>query len=123
GNLMLAMQDYQQLYREGDEAAGDSIRKLYPYCNPNTADIENILKEIRKKEQASDEMAPDFEAHNLQGEPVILKNMRGNIVVLNFWGLGCGPCIAEMPELNKLVDKYRDRSDVKFLAPAGDQSN
>ncbi len=49
--------------------------------------------------------------------------MRGNIVVLNFWGLGCGPCIAEMPELNKLVDKYRDRSDVKFLAPAGDQSN
>jgi thiol-disulfide isomerase/thioredoxin len=37
--------------------------------------------------------------------------------VINFWGTGCGPCKAEIPDLNRLVEKYRN-SDVVFLALA-----
>jgi len=37
--------------------------------------------------------------------------------VLNFWSISCGPCIAKMPELNKLVSKMKGK-DVAFIAPA-----
>jgi len=39
--------------------------------------------------------------------------------VLNFWFLGCPPCIAEVPELNKLVAEFKDKN-VVFLALALD---
>lgn len=37
--------------------------------------------------------------------------------MLIFWGVGCAPCIKEIPELNKLVEKYH-LENVKFIAPA-----
>jgi thiol-disulfide isomerase/thioredoxin len=41
---------------------------------------------------------------------------RNKVVVLNFWGTWCQPCVAEIPELNQLVATYKDQ-DVLFLAP------
>ena len=35
--------------------------------------------------------------------------------VINFWGTWCGPCVAEMPEIQKFHEKYRDDRDVVFL--------
>lgn len=43
----------------------------------------------------------------------------GKIVVLNFWYTSCPPCLKEIPELNKLVDEYKDK-DVVFLGFATD---
>jgi thiol-disulfide isomerase/thioredoxin len=44
---------------------------------------------------------------------------KGKIIVINFWFIACKPCNMEMPELNKLVEKYKG-SDVEFLAIAID---
>ena len=41
------------------------------------------------------------------------------MVVLNFWFIGCAPCRAEIPGLNKLVDEF-DQRDVVFIAFAMD---
>lgn len=43
--------------------------------------------------------------------------LKGRIVVINFWFTACGPCIQEMPHLNKLVAENKD-SSVVFIAPA-----
>ena len=43
--------------------------------------------------------------------------LKGRIVVINFWFTACGPCIQEMPRLNKLVAENKD-SSVVFIAPA-----
>jgi thiol-disulfide isomerase/thioredoxin len=43
------------------------------------------------------------------GGPASLADFRGQVVVLDFWGFWCGPCVHEMPELMALHDKYRDR--------------
>ena len=43
------------------------------------------------------------------GGPVRLADLRGKVVLLDFWGYWCGPCIASMPELVKLHDKYKDK--------------
>ena len=63
--------------------------------------------------------APGFTVAALDGLKFDLARMRGKVVVLNFWFIGCSPCEAEIPELNKLVKDYADK-DVVFVAIAPD---
>jgi peroxiredoxin len=48
--------------------------------------------------------APDFALHDLSGEQVVLSGLQGQPVVLNFWATWCGPCKAEIPELNAFAE-------------------
>lgn len=59
--------------------------------------------------------APNFSAKDLNGKKIDLEKLKGKIVVLNFWYLGCVPCLTEIPRLNKLVEVYKDK-DVVFIA-------
>jgi peroxiredoxin len=63
--------------------------------------------------------APGFSASSMDGTEYKLDALRGKIVVINLWGTFCAPCITEMPKLNALTEKYKNR-DVVFLAPAVD---
>jgi thiol-disulfide isomerase/thioredoxin len=51
-----------------------------------------------------------------------VKDWAGKTVVLNFWFIGCPPCRAEIPDLNKLALKYKDNPNVIFIAIALDES-
>jgi thiol-disulfide isomerase/thioredoxin len=55
--------------------------------------------------------SPAFETRDIEGKPVASGKLSGDgkIVVLNFWGLRCGACLAEMPSLNDLQERYKDR--------------
>jgi len=48
--------------------------------------------------------APAFELPNLEQESMALQSLPEPIVVLNFWATWCGPCVAEIPELNAFHD-------------------
>jgi peroxiredoxin len=54
-------------------------------------------------------LAPDFTLNDLNGKKVTLSQLRGKVVILNFWSIWCGPCLAEMPSLNKLYLEFKDR--------------
>jgi thiol-disulfide isomerase/thioredoxin len=51
-----------------------------------------------------------------EGTPKTLEELKGKIVVLEFWATWCGPCIAAIPHLNELVEHYADAEDVAFLS-------
>lgn len=48
---------------------------------------------------------PDFTLFDLQDNKHTLSSYRGNVVMVNFWATYCGPCIKEMPSLQRLKQK------------------
>lgn len=55
------------------------------------------------------DLAPDFSAKLLGGEEKKLSDYRGKLVLLNFWASWCGPCVSEMPALQRLHEQLKDR--------------
>lgn len=58
---------------------------------------------------------PAFEARTLEGKRVSNESLKGKVVVMNFWFIGCPPCEKELPGLNKLVEKF-GKKEIVFLA-------
>jgi len=63
-----------------------------------------------------------FSLKDIEGNEYSLKNQKGKVIVMNFWFIACGPCVAEMPELNKLVETYKGKKIV-FLGFANDKKD
>lgn len=53
--------------------------------------------------------APDFTLPDLDGKSVRLSDLRGQVVVLNFWATWCGPCRQEMQTIDKTDAKYQGK--------------
>ncbi|MBI3753715.1 MAG: TlpA family protein disulfide reductase [Deltaproteobacteria bacterium] len=53
--------------------------------------------------------APDFTLNTLDGKKVSLKDFRGKVVFLNFWATWCPPCTFEMPSIESLHRKFKDK--------------
>lgn len=53
--------------------------------------------------------AKDFTLETLEGKKVSLKDYKGKVVFLNFWATWCPPCKVEMPDMDSLYKKYKDK--------------
>lgn len=53
--------------------------------------------------------ALDFQVTDLKGEALSLEEYRGQVVLLDFWATWCPPCIAEIPNVKKTYEKYKDQ--------------
>jgi len=52
---------------------------------------------------------PGFQLNDMDGVKVSSSTLLGKPTLINFWATWCGPCIAEMPELSRLKEKYKDQ--------------
>jgi peroxiredoxin len=52
--------------------------------------------------------APAFEVTTLEGQTVALEDLRGKVVLLNFWATWCPPCRVEMPGFQSVYDRHRE---------------
>ena len=72
-----------------------------------------VMKRVQDK--WLDKPLPKEQFDMINGSIKSFSDFEGSMLVINFWYINCGPCIAEMPYLNKLVEKYKD-DNIKFLA-------
>src|SRR5262245_19396179 len=65
----------------------------------------------RAASSASEELKPlpELRLADFDGKTVGADTLKGNIVVLDFWATWCLPCIGEIPLLNGIQQKYRDK--------------
>jgi cytochrome c biogenesis protein CcmG/thiol:disulfide interchange protein DsbE len=63
----------------------------------------------RKETAGRGVRAPDFALSDLNGQTVRLSELRGKVVILNFWASWCPPCRKEMPDFAALYRGYRDK--------------
>ncbi len=73
--------------------------------NPNTV-IEPVKQGLNIGDQA-----PDIVMNGLDGRPIQLSNLRGKMVLIDFWAAWCGPCRGENPNV---VNTYKEYKDKKF---------
>jgi thiol-disulfide isomerase/thioredoxin len=65
---------------------------------------------------------PAFALQTLDGGRMASDDIQGRITVINFWGMWCGWCMEEMPDIQKLHERYRDDSEVRVLTIDNDRN-
>lgn len=111
-----------QLYTEvlnNDAKAKEVLGRLkteYPATRAAKAADEFLVQmkamEATKKIQQSlvpGAQFPDFSEKDLAGQPVSIGNLKGKVVLIDFWATWCGPCRAELPNVQAVYQKYHGR--------------
>ena len=73
---------------------GDIIKSETNITDTQKKEIELLVSDMF--------MAPDFELNSVDDKKYKLSELRGNVVILNFWATWCGPCRLEIPDFNEL---------------------
>lgn len=104
----------------GDERAKQLISSLNPQLQAHSY-ARGMLEQIKLNETVSaGRPAPDFKALDMNGREISLSKLRGQYVLLDFWGTWCGPCIKLIPETKEAYKKYKGKG-VQFVGVAYDK--
>ena len=110
--------------------ANDKLLELYKTAfgkvNGSENGFESALADARgeaKREMRKEMMKErinkpeiDFTLKGLDGKSVTLSDLKGKVVVLDFWATWCGPCKASFPALQRIYEKYKENPNVVILA-------
>jgi peroxiredoxin len=76
---------------------------------------------VSQQNLKTNENVPDFKLWLLDGSKLTQNDIKGKVVVFKFWFTSCMPCLVDIPTLNTLVDEFKNRDDILFIAPALDR--
>ena len=92
-----------QLHR--DEEGVAEIQQ-YMKLQPKGSYVGIAKKLVENPRRARENFAPDFSFTSADGEYITLEDLKGKVVMLDFWGTWCPPCVASVPELKNLYRRY-----------------
>lgn len=110
-----------------DENATINARSAFLKFNSSSIDFDKKLKELQdsKNNSLSNKLKTQLlntpitgldKITDLAAKQVNMDNMRGKIVIMDFWATWCVPCMKEMPYFQKVYDKFRNNPKVIFMA-------
>jgi|TARA_Y100000031_G_C8182847_1_gene367387 thiol-disulfide isomerase/thioredoxin len=109
--IVLIYKSYDELKGHFPEETINQLKKM-DIAFGNKTPIQTIKKNwVGQK-------IPDYSFIDTYGIELNSGNLKGKVVIFNFWFTTCGGCLKEIPELNILVNKYSKNDDVVFIAPA-----
>ena len=119
-------QQYRQtlgeLYRKskGSEAGlGDVILAAYDRAAALVAERKKRLRELDPNAEATE--LKDFTLPRLDGGSLAIQSLKGKVIVMDFWATWCGPCRKQHPLYQEVMDRFKKRADVVFLAVSTDE--
>jgi peroxiredoxin len=116
---------FLEAWRRGSKEADERLRAMYKDRRGSLAGYdEYLLGKSKGRENTNDGWklpAPAFKVTALDGKSYDLQSLRGKVVVLNMWFIGCGPCRKEIPALDALAREFAGKGAV-FLAPTPDSA-
>jgi peroxiredoxin len=78
-------------------------------CNSNESSTSQTTRIERGASIEAGSKAPEIKLEDIANVPKELKQYQGKTVLLNFWATWCAPCVAEMPALERLYQKFKSR--------------
>lgn len=132
-NLLMRLGNYKDAFPVLDKLVKDGkgnpqlkkeLADSYAKVNggkDGTAYVAGIEKELTQKlmddylKLAMNKPAPAFTVTDENGKAVSLADFKGKTIVVDFWATWCGPCKKSFPAMQRVVNKYKDDPNVKFL--------
>lgn len=112
------------LYRAGVLTGSDDKLSFRPASAISRAEAAAVITRMALPDQRvtlelgftwQGEPGLDFTAATLDGQSFTLSQQAGKVVLLNFWATWCGPCVGELPDLQKLYDEYSAGDEVVIV--------
>jgi peroxiredoxin len=94
--------------------------KEYLKLEPKGSYREVGRKLIENPRRARENFAPDFSFTSSQGEYFALDDLKGKVVLLDFWGTWCPPCVASVPDLRNLYKRYANEPSFVLISISSD---
>lgn len=93
------------------------------HLSPMTEDYRKKSEERKARlHQLLNAEAPQFNVTDINGKRWNSEDLRGKVLVINFWFTTCVPCLQEMPKLNAIANSYKEE-EVVFIAFCRDQQS
>jgi peroxiredoxin len=94
------------LMKQNRDQEGAAALKAYIDTGARTPEVDLAKMMIVEPRRAREAFAPEFGAASIDGEYVTLKELQGKVVLLDFWGTWCPPCVAATPALVEISREF-----------------
>jgi tetratricopeptide (TPR) repeat protein len=108
------------LMQQNRDPEGLNELQKYLELQPRAANIDAARKMIENPRRSREAYAPNFSFTTSEGEFIELEELCGKVIVLDFWGTWCPPCVESVPSLRSLNKKYSKEPSFMLIGISSD---